>query len=233
MRTLKSDRTTLLNDLYRHFRTHKKAIRARLTDFQSVSPSEYFYELVYCLLTPQSSAAHAEQVVSLLSSAGFHNKNVDPEPFLRRKECYIRFHRTKSRHLLRMKNQFSFIAQKLSVPDLSFELREWLVKNVIGLGYKEASHFLRNIGKNDGLAILDRHILRNLNRLGVVIHRVFGHAIIDRVFKGERRGFAAGGVLVAGVKKILELGDREMNVRVDRHVNDAHTAVLMPGHIPL
>jgi N-glycosylase/DNA lyase len=67
-----------------------------------------------------------------------------------------------------MKNQFSFIAQKLSVPDLSFELREWLVKNVIGLGYKEASHFLRNIGKNDGLAILDRHILRNLNRLGVV-----------------------------------------------------------------
>ena len=87
MRTLKSDRTTLLNDLYRHFRTHKKAIRARLTDFQSVSPSEYFYELVYCLLTPQSSAAHAEQVVSLLSSAGFHSKNIDPEPFLRRKEC--------------------------------------------------------------------------------------------------------------------------------------------------
>ena len=168
MRTLKSDRTTLLNDLYRHFRTHKKAIRARLTDFQSVSPSEYFYELVYCLLTPQSSAAHAEQVVSLLSSAGFHSKNIDPEPFLRRKECYIRFHRTKSRHLLRMKYQFSLIAQKLSEPALSFELREWLVKNVTGLGYKESSHFLRNIGKNDGLAILDRHILRNLNRLGVI-----------------------------------------------------------------
>ena len=38
----------------------------------------------------------------------------------------------------------------------------------LGLGYKEASHFLRNIGKNDGLAILDRHILRNLKRLGLI-----------------------------------------------------------------
>jgi N-glycosylase/DNA lyase len=168
MKPFDPDRAKLLKELKHHYRINKTAIRVRLADFQSVSPSDYFYELVYCLLTPQSSAAHAEQVVSLLSSAGFHNKNVDPEPFLRRKECYIRFHRTKSRHLLRMKNQFSFIAQKLSVPDLSFELREWLVKNVIGLGYKEASHFLRNIGKNDGLAILDRHILRNLNRLGVV-----------------------------------------------------------------
>ncbi|GAJ17855.1 unnamed protein product, partial [marine sediment metagenome] len=26
------------------------------------------------------------------------------------------------------------------------KLREWVVKNFKGLGYKEASHFLRNIG---------------------------------------------------------------------------------------
>src|SRR5438034_9606199 len=49
-----------------------------------------------------------------------------------------------------------------------FELREWLVENVKGLGYKEASHFLRNIGLGEGFAILDRHILRNLDRLGVI-----------------------------------------------------------------
>ena len=168
MKSLKSDRTTLLKELKLRFRIHKKAIRARLADFQSVSPSDYFYELVYCLLTPQSSAAHAEQAVTLLSSAGFDTNNIDPEPFLRRKECYIRFHRTKSRYLLRMKEQFPIIAIKLSEPVLSFELREWLVKNVTGLGYKESSHFLRNIGKNDGLAILDRHILRNLNHLGLI-----------------------------------------------------------------
>jgi N-glycosylase/DNA lyase len=38
----------------------------------------------------------------------------------------------------------------------------------MGLGYKEATHFLRNIGLNGGLAILDRHILRNLKRYGAI-----------------------------------------------------------------
>ena len=46
--------------------------------------------------------------------------------------------------------------------------REWLVENVKGLGYKEASHFLRNIGLGEDLAILDRHILKNLTLLGVI-----------------------------------------------------------------
>src|SRR5260370_42324176 len=48
------------------------------------------------------------------------------------------------------------------------ELREWLIENGKGLGYKGASYFLRNIGLGEGFAILDRHILRNLNRLGVI-----------------------------------------------------------------
>ncbi|MHA1860705.1 MAG: 8-oxoguanine DNA glycosylase, partial [Candidatus Ranarchaeia archaeon] len=43
-----------------------------------------------------------------------------------------------------------------------------LADEVRGLGLKEASHFLRNIGKGDKLAILDRHVLRNLNVLGVI-----------------------------------------------------------------
>jgi len=43
---------------------------------------------------------------------------------------------------------------------------EWLVKNLTGLGYKEAGHFLRNIGSGK-IAILDRHILRNLHALAL------------------------------------------------------------------
>ena len=38
---------------------------------------------------------------------------------------------------------------------------KFLVKNITGLGYKEASHFLRNVGYND-VAIIDRHIIRFL-----------------------------------------------------------------------
>ncbi len=48
------------------------------------------------------------------------------------------------------------------------EAREWLVANILGLGYKEASHFLRNIGRGEEIAILDRHILKNLHRHGVI-----------------------------------------------------------------
>ena len=43
----------------------------------------------------------------------------------------------------------------------------YLVKNVKGLGLKEASHFLRNTG-HENLAILDRHILKNLAKLNII-----------------------------------------------------------------
>ncbi|MFW5800234.1 MAG: DNA lyase, partial [Spirochaetota bacterium] len=46
--------------------------------------------------------------------------------------------------------------------------RVWLVKNIKGYGYKEASHFLRNIGFGDNIAILDRHIYKNLKLLNVI-----------------------------------------------------------------
>jgi N-glycosylase/DNA lyase len=45
--------------------------------------------------------------------------------------------------------------------------REWLAKNVKGLGYKEASHFLRNIGF-DNLAIIDFHIIDILAKHGMI-----------------------------------------------------------------
>jgi len=47
-------------------------------------------------------------------------------------------------------------------------IREELVRSVKGLGYKEASHFLRNIGLGLHLAILDRHILRWMARLRLI-----------------------------------------------------------------
>jgi len=47
--------------------------------------------------------------------------------------------------------------------------RDWLARErrIKGLGYKEASHFLRNVGFS-GYAILDKHILRSLAELGVI-----------------------------------------------------------------
>ncbi len=149
------------------YEERKKAIRERLAEFAAVRPSAYFYELVYCLLTPQSSAVNAAKAVRVLRDHNLRHSEIDPEPLLYQKDFYIRFHITKAKHLLAVKEQFPFIRKELLNGSSSVRLREWLVKNVKGIGWKEASHFLRNIGHRD-LAILDRHILKNLVRLGVL-----------------------------------------------------------------
>ncbi len=146
----------------------REAIRARLSDFSRVPSTDYFYEIAYCLMTPQSSAIHADRVVSILRNRKFFETGFDPESVLRTKEHYIRFHRNKARYLLKIRETLGEILGVLSDGLSVVDLREWLVKNVKGLGYKEATHFLRNIGKNEGLAILDRHILRNLRRYGAI-----------------------------------------------------------------
>jgi len=156
-----------LEELRELHSTQRAAIQQRLREFSNVPPSEYFYELVYCLLTPQSSAINADKAVHLLREHNLLNVDINPELFLHQKDFYIRFHKTKAKHLVNIKKEFPLIAQHLVNGSPSVELREWLVKNVKGLGWKEASHFLRNIGHRN-LAILDRHVLKNLVRLGVI-----------------------------------------------------------------
>lgn len=163
-----SDKIQALVDLHGQ---RKSAIQARLLDFYHVPTSEYFYELAYCLMTPQSSAVHADSVVIHLRAGSFFETGFNPESILRKKEHYIRFHRIKTRYLLETRLQFATIFSALSNGHSASSVRDWLVENVKGLGYKEATHFLRNIGRNDGLAILDRHILRNLRRYGA-IHKI-------------------------------------------------------------
>ena len=157
-----------LSELLELYERRKDAIQARLNDFSRVQASEYFYELLYCLLTPQSSAEHADKTVSALKKAKFAETDMDPVSLLRRKEHYIRFHNTKSRHLMNVKKDFHSVVKTISNGCTPSELRKWLVSHVKGLGYKEATHFMRNIGKNGGLAILDRHILRNLKKFGAI-----------------------------------------------------------------
>ncbi|MBW2339203.1 MAG: hypothetical protein JRF50_02490 [Deltaproteobacteria bacterium] len=55
-----------------------------------------------------------------------------------------------------------------------------------GIGYKEASHFLRNIGFEQNLAILDRHILKNLKWFGV-IEEISGSLTKRQYFDIEKR----------------------------------------------
>jgi N-glycosylase/DNA lyase len=154
-------------EIIARYREQQLPIRQRLLEFSNVPPSEYFYELLYCLLTPQSSAVNAASAIRALRECDFLNREIDPEPYLRTKAAYIRFHKTKANNCRAAKLQFGEISDMLMSGGTGSELREWLVGHVRGFGWKESSHFLRNIGYRD-LAILDRHILRNLLRLGVI-----------------------------------------------------------------
>ncbi len=156
-----------IEELRQEFVRRKEKIRQRIAEFAGIAPEERFFELVYCLLTPQSSAVHAGLAVRKLRAAGEWQRVPDVARILREKDSYIRFHNAKAAYLRDAAAQFPEITAALSDGRTSRDLREWLVGHVNGMGWKEASHFLRNIGHRD-LAILDRHILRNLKRHGVI-----------------------------------------------------------------
>ncbi len=164
MRT-RSDTSAVLQALYAE---RRKAISERLEEFSRVRPEEYFYELCYCLLTPQSRADHAERVVRKLQERDFQRQAFNPEEILSDRLHYIRFHRTKARRLVQLCSMIESVQEVLSRILMPADHRTWLVGHVDGLGLKEATHFLRNVGKNGNLAILDRHILRNLKRYGAI-----------------------------------------------------------------
>lgn len=48
------------------------------------------------------------------------------------------------------------------------EVRKFFVKNIKGIGPKQASHFLRNIGFSNNIAILDVHVLRYMQIQGLI-----------------------------------------------------------------
>lgn len=151
----------------KHYHVFKDTIRQRLHEFKEVKPESYFYELCYCLCTPQSKAIHADQVVRQLQERLFYENGFNPESILRNKAHYIRFHSQKSISLMKARHEWQEIFSIITNAETSiFHKRDQLAKSVRGLGMKEASHFLRNIGKF-GVAIIDRHVLKHLVHCGV------------------------------------------------------------------
>lgn len=176
-----------IDELRNEFEQKKKAIHNRLNDFKAVSQERYFYELCYCLMTPQSSAVNAGKAQEMLERHDFQHSDIHPEALLHQKEYYVRFHRTKAKHLLEMKMNYDAIFPVLFNSAAVIEKRMWLVQNVKGLSYKEATHFLRNIGKNEDLTILDRHIVKNLHYHGVI--RSIPKTITKKVYVKIEKAF--------------------------------------------
>ena len=159
-----------LIDIYNE---RKDEIKKRIGEFKEgidYSEERIFAELCFCLCTPQCKAVTCWKVVSTLVENRLLYTGSEDE--IARHLC-VRFRNVRARRIVEARRFFSQhgklkMKDKLKAFDDIVMLREWLVRNIKGLGMKEASHFLRNIGVGLELAILDRHILKNLKRLGVI-----------------------------------------------------------------
>lgn len=164
-----------IEELLEIYEKKKDEIKEKLFEFKKMmneSNERIFAELAFCICTPQSKATSAWNAIGSLMRNGLLYRGSEKEimPFLN----VVRFGRNKSSYIIEARKKFT-VDNKLQIRDfiLSFidpiELREWLVENVKGLGMKEAGHFIRNIGlSGNQFAILDVHILKNLENQGVI-----------------------------------------------------------------
>ncbi len=162
-------------------------IEQRIDSFLRLPKEQYFYEMCFCLCTPQSKAEHALQVQRQLEALNFQFADVDPLPLLRDPRHYIRFHRQKAERLCWLKAHWQVIASGLAAAETVATKRQFLVRTVKGLGWKEASHFLRNIGHLD-VAIIDRHIVRMMIEVGILSRMTVPrtkkqYEIIEKIFR--------------------------------------------------
>ena len=153
---------------------HKKIrpeIEKRLLEFtENDTRDKIQKEFFFCLLTPQCKARVCWDNVERLFDNGIMTRGTERE--ISRSLSGVRFMNNKARYIVEARKKFfdggDFLIKYLPGVQDEKLLRKYIVRNVKGMGCKEASHFLRNIGRGYELAILDRHILRGLVMCGVI-----------------------------------------------------------------
>ncbi len=163
MRMQKTEARIQLKKLYSR---HRKDIENRMQEFKNLPQESWRDELLFCILTPQSNGKRCWSAIEEIRA---HLPKMDEQQLTILLAAKTRFHKTKAKNLLKAYKHWPSIYQAIISTPHPPELREYLLKNVKGIGMKETSHFIRNIGKNNNtLAILDRHILRNLAKYRVI-----------------------------------------------------------------
>jgi N-glycosylase/DNA lyase len=144
------------------------------------------YELVACLLGSQVRAESADKALDRLCSAGLladkrwqaTDKNFENEVSTvladqhagDRQRSSHRFPLVRAKQIAQMREvlQFKPLSERLPSGVPIKDIRAGLVCDMPGIGPKQASMFLRNIGMSYDIAILDVHVLAFFQRLGLL-----------------------------------------------------------------
>ena len=146
-----------------------RKVKLRMEEFRRLgklgSDKDLFIELCFCILTARSSAERCIRIQEEIDE-GFLTM---PEEILARelKRLGHPYPYIRARYIVEARRHLPKLRWLINSFDNSEEARRWLIENVKGLGYKEASHFLRNVGFKD-VAIIDFHVLNLLARYGII-----------------------------------------------------------------
>jgi N-glycosylase/DNA lyase len=162
-------------ELRSDYRRKKPLIEKRLAEFRAVyrkGDRAVFAELCFCILTAGSSAEMGMRTIAALGD--LLHSGTERELQERARLHRVRFWRLRPSYICRTREYLreccGMELRRLleTFPDAETR-REFFAGNraIKGLGYKEASHFLRNIGFS-GYAILDKHIVNSLREMRVI-----------------------------------------------------------------
>jgi N-glycosylase/DNA lyase len=124
-----------------------------------------FSELCFCILTANYTAEGGIRIQREIGEDFFKLNRLELAEKLR--SLGYRYPETRAKYIVEARMLFDDVWRILKEEDEQTKIRRWLADNVRGIGFKEASHFLRNIGFSN-LAIIDKHVLRVLNRYGMI-----------------------------------------------------------------
>jgi len=142
-------------------------IQKRIDEFKELNkkPSdELFKELCFCILTANFNAEKSIKIQNEIGDCFLDNS--EEELAKKLKNLGHRYPNTRAKYISESRKCKKSLKEVIQFNDKK-KLREWIVNNVKGLGYKEASHFLRNIGFDD-FAIIDFHIVDILARHNLI-----------------------------------------------------------------
>lgn len=133
-------------------------VSVRLQEFQDYGnekKEKVFSELCFCLLTANFQA---DKCIQIQKDMGRGFEFLSQEELAKKlKQVGHRFWPQRAERIVKARECKTELCN-LVFKSSGQEMRKWLVETVFGMGMKEASHFLRNIGYTD-LAIIDFHII--------------------------------------------------------------------------
>ena len=146
----------------------RSKVEARVAEFNRLrekgTDEDWFSELCFCLMTANWTARGGIAIQKTLGDGCLTLPQANVEQVL--VDHGHRFARPRADYICRAR-KLPKLRAVIEAQGDDRRAREWLVENVLGLGYKEASHFLRNTGHYD-VAILDRHILAIMHEYALI-----------------------------------------------------------------